>query len=225
MSNPPPIYLLPGLGADHRLFQPLIDLGLPVIPVDFIQPEGRESLQSYAARMAAHIEGIHGGPLKGSPHMIGGVSLGGAIATEVARITQPDQLVLISTVVRSREVPPYFKVFRYLPLHRVISADFLRKYAPRERYHGMNPVYRKILDDMRNEADPVFIRWALNAVVTWRQPAPPAQYVRLHGTLDLMFPGVLLGKRERLPKAGHTMVMTHAPQVAEWMRRVLPALS
>ncbi len=225
MPTPPPIYLLPGLGADHRLFQPLIDLGLPVTPVDFIRPEGMESLQAYAARMAAHIADLHGGPLQDSPHMIGGVSLGGAIATEVARITQPQQLVLISTVTSSREVPPYFKFFRYLPLHRVISADFLRKYAPRERYHGMNPTYRKILDDMRNEADPVFIRWALNAVVTWRQPQPPTEFIRLHGTLDMMFPGVLLGKRDKLPKAGHTMVMTHAPQVADWLRRSLPALS
>jgi pimeloyl-ACP methyl ester carboxylesterase len=225
MPTPLPIYLLPGLGADHRLYQPLIDLGLPVIPVDFILPEGHESLQEYARRMAAHITTLHGAPLPGSPHIIGGVSLGGIIATEVARITQPEHLVLISTVIRSREVPPYFKMFRYMPLHRVISADFLRKYAPRERYHGMNPSYRKILDDMRAEADPVFLRWAMNAVVTWRQPAPPAHYLRLHGTYDLMFPGIMLGARERLPKAGHTMVMTHAPQVAEWMRRVLPSLS
>jgi pimeloyl-ACP methyl ester carboxylesterase len=221
MSPIPPIYLLPGLGADHRLFQPLIDLGLPVTPVDFIRPEGDESLVAYAARMAAHIATLHGGPLVGSPHYIGGVSLGGVIATEVARITQPTKTLLISTVVRSREIPPYFKFFRYVPLHRVISADFLRKYAPRERYGGMNPAYRKILDDMRNEADPKFLRWAMHAIVTWRQPIALDNIIRIHGSYDMMFPGILLGPRDRVPKAGHTMVMTHAPAVADWLRRQL----
>ena len=211
----PTVYLLPGLGADHRLFQPLLDLKLDIVPLDFIAPIKGESLPAYAARMAKLID-------TSRPHILGGVSLGGIIASEIALITHPHKLLLISSVKNSREFPFYFRFGRYFPIHRLFSGNFLRKYAPRERYAGMTPSYRQILDDMRAQADTHFIEWALNAVVNWRRKHTPPNTFHVHGGFDLMFPPPLLRRGyDRIPRAGHTMVMTHATQVEAWLRQHL----
>ncbi len=85
------VVLLPGLGADGRLFgaQKRAFPGLRVL--ERMEPEGRESLAAYAARLAERFEEPEG------PYILGGSSMGGMVALEMARLLRPSAVVLIGS--------------------------------------------------------------------------------------------------------------------------------
>lgn len=215
MSQPnasPTIYFIPGLGADGRLFEALKRKGLPFKVLEFITPRQSETLSEYALRLG---EGID----RSRPFIVGGVSLGGILAMEVDRHYGAQKVLLISSVKHSGEFPFYFKFFRYIPVHRLFSGQFLKTYAPRENRRRMPQWKADILEQMRQDADPVFVKWAVDAVVRWRFRERPQHVVHIHGTRDLMFPGLLLGPRVKIKKGGHVMVLTREEEVIEVIQR------
>lgn len=212
MDSLPKIYLIPGLGADGRLFTGLREEGLEFEVLEFIRPKKGESLHEYAGRLAEPID-------QSQPFIVGGVSLGGIISVEVARHKQPEKVLLISSVKNSREFPFYFRLLRFLPLHRVVSGNFYKKYAPKDSRKGMPEYKYQILDAMREDADPWFVKWAVDAVIRWKCKESPQNLIHIHGTRDLMFPGFMLGERHKIPKGRHVMVLARADKVMQVLRR------
>ena len=203
----PKLYFIPGMGADYRLFEGLRREGLDFEVLEFIPAKKKETLGEYALRLADKID-------QNEAYVIGGVSLGGTMATEIALHLQPQKLILISSAKRSSELPPYFRLCRYLPVHLLFSGRFMAKNGPRAHRRTMEPWQADILDDMRKEADSDFIEWAVNAIVNWKQKAMPRNYIHLHGTRDFMLPGLFVGNRKKYKGGKHVMVLTtHAAEI------------
>jgi surfactin synthase thioesterase subunit len=78
MAAQPKLYLIPGMGADARLFEGLRREGLEFEVLEFIPPVKGESLREYALRMGERIDTT-------KPYVLGGQSLGGTMATEIAQ--------------------------------------------------------------------------------------------------------------------------------------------
>lgn len=213
-TNQPDLYLIPGLGGDARLFEGLRREGLEFKVLEFIRPKRRETLAQYARRMAESID-------TDRPFVIGGVSLGGMLSVEIAKATNPEKVVLISSVKNRREFPLFFKVGRFIPVHRLVSGELWKKYAPRERTRDFEPWQAKALAEMRVDADPYFIRWAVHAVLHWRNREVPENLVHIHGTEDRMFPSRWLGKRIEIPQGKHVMVLTRAKELVPIIRNEL----
>ena len=208
----PPLYLIPGLGADYRVFAGLKDQGLDFQVLEFIEPKKKESLREYALRLA---EGID----TSQPFMLGGMSLGGIMATEIAKVHRPEMMIMLSSVPSSREIPFYFRMFRYLPIQRLMSGKFMKAVTPRSRPD--DPAVKQSLRDQRIDADPAFIKWAVEAVVYWRNREIPDPMIRIHGTRDLMFPGILCGPRTKIPKGTHVMILANPGIVYQELIRQL----
>ena len=208
--NRPQLYLIPGMGADARLFSEIRKQGLDHQVIEFIPPKHQESLADYGRRMAAHVD-------TSKPHSIGGVSLGGMVAMEVAKHTQPHKIYLISSVKNQREFPFYFQLGRFLPIHRLFTQGMIRRMAPRNPF-PMAGSHREILNAMREDMDPSFIKWALNATVHWRNQEVPRNLIHIHGTRDLMFPPPLIGDHIKVKKGSHVMVLDQAAQIVDIIR-------
>lgn len=211
---PPKLYLVPGLGADARLMAGLREEGLEFEVLEHIPPLPRESMKDYARRMVAGIN-------TQQPFILGGVSLGGIMSVEMARHLQPEKVLLISSVKSSREIPIYFKLFRYLPLHRLVSGTTLKKYAPKDSRKGFPPHKYQLLEDMRTDASPELIEWAVDAVINWKNRQAPENLVHIHGSRDLMFPPFFLNSYISIPKGRHVMVLAKADKVAAEIKKHL----
>ena len=159
------LMLMPGLGADAALFEPQRRRVSAVggSPVD--SSKKNESLSAYAARMAEMIE-----PPPSGPWILGGVSMGGMIAYEMARHRKPDAVVLIASCRTRQSLRHGFHagahVVPWLPVGIWSVAKWLAPsvLAGSRRYDA---AAQSRLVRMFQEMDSAFMHWALSAILGW----------------------------------------------------------
>ncbi len=210
-----PLILLSGMGADRRLLCHQVAAFPKVIVPSWIDPESRETLASYAHRMAKAND-------PGGPCFVGGVSLGGMIAQEMAGHLDTRACFLISTIRSARQLPLRIRTLR--PLRPVLSDVFfwtlgrLARGLLLARGESM-PSYRRSCLEQYIGADPHFLRWAARAVLRWVPEGGPNVPVRhIHGDRDHLLPHRLTQPDVLVPGAGHLMLMTHPEAVNEFLR-------
>ena len=136
-----PLYAIPGLGVDGRIFQKL-NLEREWQIIEWLEPAKKESLQSYAARMAESIDDP-------SCYLLG-LSFGGVVAQELARKKNCKGLILLSSPRTREEIPFQFRLMRWLPLYQLGRGSWRLKalpiWAPNFGIH--DPLEQAFLRDM-----------------------------------------------------------------------------
>jgi pimeloyl-ACP methyl ester carboxylesterase len=221
-SRRPRVVLFSGLGADDRLVEPQrgIDADVEIRP--WIPIIENEPLADYAKRMAAQIDPT-------PPFYLGGVSLGGMIALEVARYLPPRGMILLAACRSYRGIPwPYRWAGRLAwiaPLWLVQLGKLIMPHV--RRLFGIeNEQQLRFFIDMLHDADPRFIRWSIQAMLTWHG-APPVDvpYLSIHGDRDHILPLPLAGPVSYVIQgAGHVMNVTHSGEVNRVITHWLHAL-
>jgi pimeloyl-ACP methyl ester carboxylesterase len=212
--------LLPGLGADARLFERQRE-AFPQLQVPaWIPPRKNESLPGYAARMAERIS-----PSPNVPLILGGVSFGGMLACEMARHLKPSAVVLIASC-RARESlrPCHRSLRRLLPLFPAWGWNIAKPLAgPALRLiGGLSPSERELLATMFKETDSRFMHWTVQAILSWH-PAPldGVPVFHIHGTRDRMIPARCVQPDALVPGGGHMINLTHAEEVNAFLGQII----
>ncbi|MDZ7613931.1 MAG: alpha/beta hydrolase [Flavobacteriaceae bacterium] len=108
------IYFIPGLGTDRAIFEHL-NLSAEHFNVHFLEwispVNTTESLQSYSIRMAEQIKEEH--------LILVGISFGGVIAQEIAKIRVVKKVIIISSIKSKHELPRRLKLVRHLKLYQL----------------------------------------------------------------------------------------------------------
>ncbi len=193
------LILLPGMGADERLFRHQ-QIAFPQLTVPtWLPPRRGESLPDYAARFARHVD-------PGVPFYIGGVSLGGMIAMEITRhlcakapesqtpaLNHPPEsqtpalnnppieprvkaCLLIASIRSPDELPRRARLFRAAPSLAAAAMTVVPTLAKMTRLM-MGWCLRASSADILQQlssADPAFLRWAVRAMLTWKSSLPAA---------------------------------------------------
>lgn len=202
------IYALSGLGADERAFQKL-KLEGEIIPIKWLTPDRNESLKSYALRLGEQIDASE-------PFVLLGLSFGGMLASELNKVIKPELTILLSSASTRQELPSHFAVVRFLRLHRIIPAGWLKP-PPwiMSRYFGLkhNPARSSIMEIM-NDSDPKFLKWAIGAIMKWDNSTVPENVLRIHGANDPVLTNRKLPDSITLGK-GHLIVFDEAKRISE----------
>jgi pimeloyl-ACP methyl ester carboxylesterase len=176
------IYLISGLGADERLFAKL-DLGdAETRFIHWIEPLKNESLPSYAARLSQQIT-------TEKPTILG-LSFGGMLAVEIAKIVDCQQVIIISSAKSHLEIPLLYRLAGKLYLHKLVPFQFLRRFTGLTNWvFGMATVEeRNLLQSTLANIDPKFLKWAVDAILRWRNTIRIKNWVHIHGTKDRVLP-------------------------------------
>ena len=210
-------YLIPGLGADERVFRRLRLPG-PSRVLRWLPPAApTEPLTRYAARLAAAVPAD-------APCWLVGVSFGGLLAQEIGRLRPLARVVLISSLGGPRDLPPLLRLAGATGLPRLLPFGVL-KWLPRlaQWFFGARggPEYR-LLRQILRDTDPAFARWATAQLLAWRGPGL-AGAVRLHGTRDRLLPAGAARIDYPVPGAGHFLIVSHAARVSAVLREVAGA--
>jgi pimeloyl-ACP methyl ester carboxylesterase len=210
------IYFVSGLGADERVFRLLKCEGYQPVHIQWLQPERGESIQAYAKRLTAQIHADR-------PTLVG-LSFGGIMAVEIAKHIETEKVILISSAKTYTEIPFYFRIFRWLPIHRVFPFKSMLWAAYWLVYwlFSLKTVdERQMLKAILLDTDPHFLRWSFHKVVTWNNTVIPENLQHIHGTGDRVFLMRFIKTDHVLAKGGHLMVMNHAAEVSTLLEKLL----
>lgn len=108
------LYLLSGLGADRRVFDFLDLHGFNLVHIDWIKPLDDEKIESYAQRLLEQIK-TH------RPTLIG-VSFGGIVAIEIAKLIETNKVILISSATTKTDIPARHRLAGNLQMNKLIPA-------------------------------------------------------------------------------------------------------
>lgn len=210
------IYCLSGLGADRRVYKKLKLKGYQPVHLDWIEPKKNETISQYACRLSESIE-------EPNPIIVG-LSFGGIVAVELAKQIQHQRTILISSVKETTEIPWYFRIFRWLPIHRLIPFKSLvwAVYWAISWFFGLETLEGKqLLRVILADTDPVFMKWAIDRVVRWDNQTVPDGLHHIHGTSDRIFPLKFVKADITLEGGGHFMILNRANKISQIIDRLI----
>lgn len=203
------VYFISGLGVDKRVFARLqLPADLLIKHLEWIEPLYHESLSQYALRLS---EGID----TSKPFIIVGLSFGGMIATEIAKVHRPVHVILLSSMATLDGLPNHYRLLGYLKIHRLIPSQWLKKTNPFVYWlFGIKSNEEKALfKSILNDTDHSFLRWAIQSILSWKNQIRPASIYQVHGAKDKVIPFQNVYADAVIEGAGHFMVFSHARQV------------
>ena len=210
------IFLIPGLGADTRIYKHIDLDGDEVVKVNWIEPASADTLGSYAQKL---IEYYH----ITTASIVIGNSLGGMIAIEIAKKTELNKVILISSIKIVDEAPWYFSFFRKTQLHRLIptkrltSLEFVIEYA----FGGMSESDRELFASMLRNTSPIFMKWAINAILKWNNHIVPENVYHITGDKDRVFDYKRMKGVDIVKGGTHVMIFSKADEINKWLKKIL----
>ena len=217
MSSAPGPYfcLIPGLGADERVFQRWQLVGEVHILGWLPLQSAAESLPHYAARLAAAV------PV-GQACWLVGVSFGGLLALEIAQLRPSVRVVLVSSLAEPRELPWPLRLVRATGLDHLMPAVLLQKmpWAAKWAFGVKNRRDYALMRQIIADTDPAFAQWAIGQLRRWGGVPGVGPTARLHGTHDRLLPPPAAGIDCLVPGAGHFLVVSHAAQISQFLNQL-----
>jgi pimeloyl-ACP methyl ester carboxylesterase len=206
----PVFYLLPGLGADDRIFQKLQPLLHGKVTVlHWFTPLPNQTIGQYAQRMAEAV------PANQTCWLIG-VSFGGTMALEICRLRPEARAVLISSIPDADSMPLLLRLIRATRIYKLVPPQLLKLF-PRagqwyfnikngEEYH----LFKNILRDM----EPTYTRWAIDRLLHW-DSAGVGRCIQILGSKDRVFPPGPAPVDYLIEGGSHFMVWSHALEISK----------
>lgn len=209
------IYCVSGFGADERVFEKL-DFGEN--DVHFISwkiPDENESIESYAKRMSAEIR--HPKPI------LIGLSFGGMMCIEIAKIISVEKIILISSVATFHEMPLYMRLAAKVRLNKILPLHPYSFLEPVENYNlgVQTPEQKQLVREYRKNIDPRYTTWAIDRILNWKNDWFPENVIHIHGDHDHIFPLKTIKANYVIPGGGHLLLMNQADMVNEILKKNL----
>ena len=208
------VYLLPGVGCDERLFTRLDLQGIDAVKLTWPPFAKGTTLAVIAAAMVEHV-------VRDEPHVLVGVSMGGMVAQELAALTQPRKVVLISSWTGPQEWPPLVRISARFGLPVLIRDWSMRMVWPLKRIIDRRTAdIDSLLWEMAVRQRAQQLRRGTQAILRWKGSPWKGPLVRIHGDKDIVTP--LRFPVDHLVRGGqHVMVLTRADEVSRMLRSAI----
>jgi alpha/beta superfamily hydrolase len=183
--------------------------------LEWFLPIENESIESYALRMTQKI--THDNPV------LIGVSFGGVLVQEMAKIIQTDKVIIISSVKTNKEFPSRFKIARNTKAYKLIPTQLLADIEKLVKYaFGDNIVAKrlKLYEKYLSVRDKHYLDWAIETILCWNQKEINEAVIHIHGDEDEVFPIKHIRKCIVVKGGTHIMILNKF----KWMNENLPKL-
>jgi pimeloyl-ACP methyl ester carboxylesterase len=210
-----PIYFISGLGTDERVFK---CLNLPDIVPRYIVwevPAEKETLHHYCRKLIGQID-------VSEKVILVGVSFGGIVAQEIAKIIPVEKLIIISSIKSVNEFNWQLKAVRILRLYRMVPSRLLKwlnQITGNFYFSVENQEQSEMLAQIIADTNRHFIKWAITEIMLWENEKPVGGIIHIHGTNDRIFPVNNIENYISIPGAGHFMIVNRASLISELLIR------
>lgn len=210
------IYLIAGLGADTRVYNNIDLQDHEVTPVDWIEPHPSDTLNTYAQKL------IHQYNILPNSVLIGN-SLGGMIAVEMTKQILVKKVILISSIKTNSEAPGYFGFFRTLPVYKIIPGKLFTSmgFMIKPLFGHMSAEDAWLFSDMLKNSSPTFVKWAMQAVLHWKNDIIPQNLFHITGDKDLVFSFKRILDATIVKGGTHIMIFDKAKEINKLLKNIL----
>ena len=208
------IYIFSGLGADERVFKYLDFSGVKTTYIIWLLPNKNETIAQYAKRLTTQI-------FTKRPILIG-LSFGGIIATEVAKIIETDKIVLIASAKTKFEIPFYYRIAGFLKLYKFLPVKVLK--LPNIFSYWFFGIVKnedkKLLAEILHDTNEKFLKWAIEQIVTWKNQIQHKNLIHIHGSADRIFPIYFVQCDVKIDGGGHFMTINKADVLSQKLKKI-----
>jgi pimeloyl-ACP methyl ester carboxylesterase len=212
---PGQVVMIPALGLDHHLFWPQQRAyGQAIVSPNWLEPRPNEALSDYARRWAEQLKNQVD---PDQPLFLGGASIGGMMALEMAEVLNPRATFLIGSCINHHELPLRAQLLTALAGR--VPEPLLKLKLP---WWAVALACREQLDDtsfalvrrMMGQAEPGFFKWAAMAMHDWDFEGPLSDnqkpVYRIHGRWDWLLPPQPGTQFDKLiPDGRHLINLSH----------------
>ncbi len=210
------VYFMPGMAANPSIFK---HIHLPADTfeshlLEWFVPSKNMALVDYARAMNLQI--------KHENSVLIGVSFGGMLVQEMAKLIQVRKTIIISSVKHASELPKRMHFARYTKIHKILptglinNVELLAKYAFGETVTKRLALYEEYL----SLRDKLYIDWSIDQIVNWKQSERPDNLIHIHGEKDPVFPIQNIKDCIQVKNGTHTMIIHRA----KWFNEHLPTI-
>lgn len=209
------IYCISGLGADERSFSNLILEGHEIVFLPWLTPLPKETITAYATRMSKSVT-------TENPILMG-LSFGGMICIEISKLISVEKVILISSIKSTNELPRWLKVIAGLRLNKLLPMRSFKIIEPiQHRVIGIStPEEKALVRSFRKNATQVYMDWAINEAIKWRNDWQPPSIFHIHGDADKVFPIKYITPNFIIKDGGHFMIINKAAEVNAALKKIL----
>lgn len=209
------IYCISGLGADERAFSRLQLLEYKLIYLPWLMPLQNETIEAYALRMSKGI--------KEDNCILMGLSFGGMMCIEIARLIKTEKVILISSISTAGSLPRWLKNLGRLKINRLFP---MRSFAILEPIQNLflgvsDQAEKAMVRDYRKNSPTKYNDWAIDQIVNWTNKWQPKKLFHIHGDKDHTFPIKYVTPTHIVKGGGHFMIMNKAAQVSIFIKEIL----
>lgn len=210
------VYLLPGLGATGEAFSKLEFPSCKRVTIKWLKPKKGENLPEYAKRLSSQIKDPENS-------ILCGLSFGGIVSVELAKLLPVYKTILISSVKTRKEFPNTIKLARFLPLHKMVTAETVSKFSFWYWYPfgKTSKEDKELIQNMIQVMDAPFTDWCANQAVYWKNTEVPKNLYHIHGTSDRIFPFFHIKNYYKVKKGTHFMIINRAEEINEYIKEIL----
>lgn len=219
----PKLYFISGLGADGRAFSLITHFeGYESIFLEWIPNRKNESLKNYSTRLIENRTITE-------QDVIVGLSFGGLVAQEIAKITPVKTIVFISSFRDKRDLKPYLQFLLNLRLYCILpnfKISWFDKFAL-QFFSIKSKEGKEGLLDMMRKTEPKLIKWSLMQIRKFVFDENHSWNLHnIIGNKDKLLKNWQPKKNNHLiNKGGHLMVYENATEINEILRNILQIIN
>lgn len=209
------IYLLPGQGADYRLFRN-IEFPYDTVHLEFPIPAKNITLGEYAHGFIPRID-------QARPFFLIGVSLGGMICSELADTLKPLKIIVISSAKCRKELPGRYRFQKTIPLNKMIPKG-MTKWGARVLAPIVEPARRQDQETFRSmidAKDPAYLKRTVDMVINWGKESYDSTIIHIHGDQDHTLPHRNVSYDHLVENGTHMMVYIRGDEISKLINKIL----
>lgn len=206
------IYLIPGQGADERLFKNL-NFDTSIFKLHIIKyevPNKGEDLKSYALRLSKQIDTT-------KEFYLIGVSLGGMIATEINEILEPKRVIVISSAKCRSELPSQYRFQKKVPIYKIIPKQIIKQstFIMQPLFEPDRKKEKETCVSMLKDKDPTFLKRTIGMIINWDRTTFDSNIIHIHGNNDHTLPIKNVKYNYLIDNGSHMMILTRTPEISK----------
>jgi pimeloyl-ACP methyl ester carboxylesterase len=210
------IYLIPGVGANDKVFQNIELPGYEIVHIRWPRHKKGEPIQQYVKKLLPQIK-------KDTQPILVGLSFGGIVAIELAKLIDPYKTILISSIKTYHERPLKLLFLNSLKFHRLLPGKLVVQFRFWLNWllGSLSKTDLQLVELMIKEADIEFNEWAVDQVIHWQNEELIPNLVHIHGTRDRIFPNFYIKDAIWVKGGSHFMVVNRAREISKIIRKEL----